>query len=66
MYNTASAFQWDVLIMRLSLFYMSNTVYFLGHVCLQVGYSAPTQSGIVDEVGLSISEVRDTIIIFGK
>jgi len=37
-------------------------VHFLGHVCLQVGYSAPTQSGIVDEVGLSISEVRDTTI----
>jgi hypothetical protein len=44
----------------LVFFYMSNIVHFLGHVCLQVGYSAPTQSGIVDEVGLSISEVRDT------
>jgi len=43
-------------------FFMSNMVHFLGHVCLQVGYSAPTQSGIVDEVGLSISEVRDTTI----
>lgn len=26
---------------------------------MQVGYSAPTQSGIVDEVGLSISQVSD-------
>jgi len=48
--------------MRLSLFYMSNMVDFLGHVCMQVGYSAPTQSGIVDEVGLSISEFA----IFGS
>ena len=60
-YNTTSAFQWNVLMMCL-FFFMSNMVHFLGHVCLQVGYSAPTQSGIVDEVGLSISEVRDTTI----
>lgn len=34
----------------------------LGHVSSQVGYSAPTQSGIIDEVGLSISEFA----IFGS
>jgi hypothetical protein len=36
---------------------MRDTINSLSHVILQVGYSAPTQSGIVDEVGLSISGV---------
>jgi hypothetical protein len=38
-------------------------MHLLGHVSLQVGYSAPTQSGITDEVGLSISEVCDNVIL---
>ncbi|XP_066379683.1 sugar transporter ERD6-like 16 [Miscanthus floridulus] len=50
-------------IARLFLFFfMSHMIHLLGQFCLQVGYSAPTQSGIVDEVGLAISEFA----IFGS
>lgn len=35
--------------------------------CLQVGYSSPTQSGIMDDLGLSLAEVSNigkNILIF--
>jgi hypothetical protein len=46
----------------MALFLCRIVMHLLGHVSLQVGYSAPTQSGIIHEVGLSISEVCDNIL----
>jgi len=50
----------------MALFLCRIVMHLLGHVSSQVGYSAPTQSGIIDEVGLSISEVCDDILLEKK